>query len=92
MRKILEVIGFFYIFIALVVPWSYKCDKMSQNYTHTTINLLNLILFITVLIFSVKTFTSVVALSNAIYYHTVLGHKSGHSVAQLIFYSWFHGA
>lgn len=27
-----------------------------------------------------------------IYYLTVLGHKSGHSVAQLILCSWFHGA
>ena len=46
MRKILEVTGYFYIFIALVVPWIYTCDEMSQNYTHISINLLNLILFI----------------------------------------------
>jgi len=39
MRKILEVIGYFYIFIALVVPWSYMCDKMSQNYTHTPLSI-----------------------------------------------------
>lgn len=91
-----------FVLIFLLYWWYHKFTfaKMSKNYTHTLcqyqfprFDIIKWILY-SFFIVSVTTAINLVALNNAnlLSHGSSVGQKSGHSTAQLILCSRFHGA